>query len=294
MYKQVIGHSEQIRRLQLSREKSILANGYIFTGPEGIGKKQVAIEFVKSFYCKTDPCDQCAECMRISSLRHEALMYIEPEETSIPIAKAREIARFLSLRSNTYRFVLIDDAHVLTEEAQNSMLKVLEEPPANSSIILITHLNGMLLETVRSRCQVIHFAALGKDQVQRFVAAKSESQIPRSGLDLVCLLAEGSLRRAQEFMSRYKELEPEVNLILEKIEKKDFNYLVDSYAKGKSAAESREKARFLFKLIMLRLRRNMDKSDTSAIEAVFDGFKALDQNANVSLVVEETLIRSQA
>jgi DNA polymerase-3 subunit delta' len=300
MYSRLVGHTEQVEYLKQLRSRQLLSNAYIFAGPQSIGKKMAAMEFIKSFLCtaiaedrKIDPCDQCGQCLRVAAGKHENVMLVSPDGGSIPVERSRETVRFLSFRSDSYRFVLIDDAHLASEEAQNSLLKIIEEPPGRSSIILITHSIALLLETVRSRCMVIHFTSLNKEQMMSLIRERvKENKVPSSGVELVCFLSDGNLGRAFDFAHRFNEIEAEVNLILEKLERKDFNYLVDSYAKGKSAAESRERARFLFKIMILRSRGLVERGDTLSTEAIFEGLKALDDNANVPLAVEETLLRA--
>lgn len=288
-YNGIIGHQRHIDRLKLSRERFRLANGYLFTGAEGVGKSLIAREFAKSFFCKTDPCDVCNDCKKILNNVHGNVKVVNPNEETITIEQSREISRFFSLKSDSYRFILINDAHLMTEEAQNALLKILEEPPAKSSIILITHSSGSLLETVISRCQIFNFSHLSKNSVIDIIGR--DFKLEQEDLEIVYFLSGGGLGKSREIASSFDQVKGQIKLILEKLQAKDFNYLVETFGKGKTTDESREKARFLFSVLMQNGMEQLSRDDVSVLEAVFEGQKALDQNANVTLVIEGTLTK---
>jgi len=166
------------------RNKSF-ANGYIFYGAEGLGKKQTALEFIKEIFKQSSPSENIAE--RITNNNHPDFLIIEPESLLatkssgssdlkkkikseseiIKIAQIRNIKTFLSQKSinSEKKIVLIIDAHLLNEAASNCLLKTLEEP-SNGIFILLTSKLNLLLDTIISRCQVVRFRSFSSKQIK--------------------------------------------------------------------------------------------------------------------------------
>ena len=160
------------------------ANGYIFYGPEGIGKKQTAFQFIKEIFKQSSPSDNIDEI--ITNNNHPDFLIIEPssfletkrsksadlEKTTkngseiIKIAQIRNIKTFLGQKSinSGKKIVLISDAHLLNEAASNCLLKTLEEP-SNGIFILLTSKLNLLLNTIISRCQIIRFRSFSGEQI---------------------------------------------------------------------------------------------------------------------------------
>ncbi len=162
-----------------------LANGYIFYGAEGLGKKQTALQFIKEIFKQSSPSENVEE--RISNNNHPDFLIIEPDSVLptkssgsfdlektiksgseiIKIAQIRNIKTFLSQKSinSEKKIVLIIDAHLLNEAASNCLLKTLEEP-SNGIFILLTSKLNLLLDTIISRCQIVRFRSLSTKQIE--------------------------------------------------------------------------------------------------------------------------------
>ena len=162
-----------------------LANGYIFYGAEGLGKKQTALEFIKEIFKQSSQSENVEE--RITNNNHPDFLIIEPnsllstkssgssdlEKTVksgseiIKIAQIRNIKTFLSQKSinSEKKIVLIIDAHLLNEAASNCLLKTLEEP-SNGIFILLTSKLNLLLDTIISRCQIVRFRSFSSKQIK--------------------------------------------------------------------------------------------------------------------------------
>jgi len=161
------------------------ANGYIFYGAEGVGKKQTALKFIKDIFKQSSPFEDVEE--RIINNNHPDFLIIEPDsflktknsEISdlekkiksgseiIKITQIRNIKTFLSQKSinSEKKIVLIIDAHLLNEAASNCLLKTLEEP-SNGIFILLTSKLNLLLDTIISRCQIVRFRSFSSKQVK--------------------------------------------------------------------------------------------------------------------------------
>ena len=165
-------------------KKKSFANGYIFYGAEGLGKKQTALQFIKDIFKQYSPSGNIEE--RITNNNHPDFLIIEPsslledkrlkssdlEKTTksrsevIKIAQIRNIKTFLGQKSITSggKIILIIDAHLLNEAASNCLLKTLEEP-SNGIFILLTSKLNLLLDTVISRCQIVRFRSFSRTQI---------------------------------------------------------------------------------------------------------------------------------
>jgi DNA polymerase III subunit delta' len=167
----ILGHQKSIDKLMKSLASGNLFSSAIFSGPEGIGKKRVALALAQEANCKQSPaCGECAECLRFSVVPNEGYLLIEPTGDKIKIEQVRDVVEYLSLRSRLKdRFIIIDQADSLTTQAANALLKSIEEPPEGVHFILITSNVAMLLPTIRSRCQIFSFTALSKKDLTEIV-----------------------------------------------------------------------------------------------------------------------------
>jgi len=162
-----------------------LANGYIFYGAEGLGKKQTALQFIKEIFKQSSPSKNVEE--RITNNNHPDFLIIEPDSLLatkssgsvelektiksgseiIKITQIRNIKTFLSQKSinSEKKIVLIIDAHLLNEAASNCLLKTLEEP-SNGIFILLTSKLNLLLDTIISRCQIVRFRSFSSKEIK--------------------------------------------------------------------------------------------------------------------------------
>lgn len=151
-----------------------IAHAYMFTGPEGCGKRKTAISLVKAMYCTNSvACGECAGCTRVAALQHPDLHILEPDGNYIKIEQIRQLQRELSLRpyEAPFKSCIIEAADRLHQGAGNALLKTLEEPPGNALIILLTSSPDQVLPTIRSRCQTLGFGQLSEDAVMQILTA---------------------------------------------------------------------------------------------------------------------------
>lgn len=219
---EVIGHDFQKNILLRAARDNMVSHSYLFSGPDGIGKKLIALEFAKLINCQSgrsvdldDPkferCD-CGSCNKVDKGVHPDVIYVQYEGVkSIKVEQIREgVEERLFLKSFEGRFkvVIVDEAHRMSSGAQNAFLKTLEEPPPNSVIILATSAPDSLLPTIRSRCQLIKFNALPQKLVYEELQKKEDLSPDQA---LICSkLAGGSLGKAlimdQELIEWRREL----------------------------------------------------------------------------------------
>ncbi|MDD5282425.1 MAG: DNA polymerase III subunit delta' [Candidatus Omnitrophica bacterium] len=164
-FNDILGHEKPLNIINAYIEKSCFSGGYIFSGPEGIGKKTVAKIIAQKLNCTAlnqKPCGSCSSCLKMEKLQHPDLCIIESDTSQIKIENIRSLQRQASFRpyEGVMKVFIIDDAHRLNPESANSLLKILEEPPADSLIILVTHKPQRIFKTILSRCRVIRFSPL--------------------------------------------------------------------------------------------------------------------------------------
>jgi len=186
-------NKEVNENLEIILKRKAFSNGYIFYGPEGIGKKQTAVKFIKEIFNKYSSNLNIEKKIRDNN--HPDFLLIEPSYFSkgnlinrskaepsknnkgtIRIEQIRNLKTFLGQKSieSGEKIVLIDDAHLLNEAASNCLLKILEEP-ANGIFILLTSRLNLLLDTIISRCQLIRFKSFSFKQVEIFIRNNLDS-----------------------------------------------------------------------------------------------------------------------
>jgi DNA polymerase III subunit delta' len=178
----------------------------IFAGADGVGKRQFALTMAKALNCQRplmdaaqgryDCCDECAVCQRIEAGGSGDVMAVKPDGQFIKIAQTRQLAAEIYYRpqEGKQRFFIIDDADRLREEAANSLLKTLEEPPPTSTIILLTAKPNALLQTIRSRAQLVSFAPLALPEMEAYLTAHFRRPLPDTLL--LARLTEGRIGQA--------------------------------------------------------------------------------------------------
>lgn len=191
-FAKLIGNDRNKEILQRLLQRGHLASTLIFAGPEGVGKRQFALTLAKAANCERAPadqpaidsCDECAVCRRIEAGAHGDVKEIKPDGAYIKIGQTRALAEevYFRPREGRQRFFLIDEADRLREEAANSLLKTLEEPPATSTIILLTARPDALLITIRSRAQRLNFAPLSVAEMEQYLAANYRRPAPDTAL----------------------------------------------------------------------------------------------------------------
>jgi DNA polymerase III subunit delta' len=189
----------------------------LLSGEEGIGKKLFALEIAKALNCRTprgvQACDECASCKRIVRINlptsddkdelrrifwtdHPDVGFVRPPGRVFHVVQMREIEREANYRpfEGAARVFLVDEADKFNDASANALLKILEEPPPTSYIILITSRPAMLLPTIRSRCQVIRFSPLTIDEIEQYLSRYKKLKTAEARLR--ARLAGGSIARA--------------------------------------------------------------------------------------------------
>ncbi|KRE95904.1 ATPase [Paenibacillus sp. Soil766] len=169
-FKAIPGQAAAKQLLQNGLRQDRLSHAYIFSGPVGTGRSEMAIALAKAIYCQNgteDACGECLECRKVEHGNHPDLHTVAPEGASIKIEQIRELQKEFAYRataSGTKIYVLYH-AEKMTVQAANSLLKFLEEPNSRVVAILITENGNALLPTIQSRAQWIQFTPMAREQM---------------------------------------------------------------------------------------------------------------------------------
>lgn len=221
-FKDIEGQDKTISILKEYLRQSRIASAYLFTGPEAIGKRLAARIFAKALNCKESPldsCDNCLSCIKMDKSGHPDLHFIggsldnTPDKTDvIKIEDIRQLQKDISLKpyEAKIKVFIIDNAHCLTPEASNALLKILEESPVYSIIILISHKPALLFKTIISRCQVLKFHPLPRNELEEIL--KKDYCLNDDQAHFLAYFSEGRLGYA--LMLKDKDILKDKNRIL--------------------------------------------------------------------------------
>lgn len=172
----LIAHGPAVDDLLATLQDETVSATLLFAGPSGVGKKLAALCVAQSLMCEKsrEACGHCPSCIRVEAGTHEGVRLVAPEGTQIKADQARDIVEYLQLQSwGRGRIIIIEDAHLLNPQAANSLLKVLEEPPAGTVFVMLAPSPSALLPTLRSRSRAMLFRPLTEDEMKRVMAAPS-------------------------------------------------------------------------------------------------------------------------
>ena len=191
----IVGNKKKIDILRQIIKSNNIPHAMIFSGPEMIGKKKIAIEFIKNIFCE----ELCGECYFCKSIENNPdINIISPVEGNIEIEEIRKAKERLSLKPyhNKIKALIIDDSHLMKSDAQNALLKMLEEPKGDTLIIFITPFREMLLKTIRSRAQEIKFSLVGNEEIEKYLISLGASSKKAKEISLI---SSGQIGKAINF-----------------------------------------------------------------------------------------------
>lgn len=184
----------------------------LFTGVAGVGKTDIAKQLAMALNCmhpvppepdgsqepqfNTDPCGTCRSCSKIIAGTHPDVLHIRPEGAYIRINQVRALLETLAMKpyEAAFRVVIISNAHAMNPEAGNALLKMLEEPPERTLLILSARQRSDLLPTIVSRCRHIRFNPISRKRLKQYLV--SEKEMAPEIADTIAALSQGSLSKA--------------------------------------------------------------------------------------------------
>lgn len=197
-FKDIVGNNGVKKILHRALKQKKLANSLLFAGYKGIGKKETALVVAKALNClkkSADACEECAHCRAINNGNFPDVMVISPVKEMLKIDQMRLLKEtaYLKPMVGRKRVFIILEAEKMNDEASNSLLKILEEPPPFSHIILVTPNPYRIIPTIKSRCRVFQFSPIPKEEILKALVAKG-FQPERA--NILSLQADGNLKMA--------------------------------------------------------------------------------------------------
>jgi len=202
-FNQIIGHSGIISHLQNAIRAEKISHAYIFHGEEGMGKKSLALAFAKTLLCAEkgiNSCNKCKSCIQADSKNHPDILWINNEKNSIGVDEIRtRINADIMVKpyQGPYKIYIIEEADKMTENAQNALLKTIEEPPEYAVIILLCSNINTLLPTILSRCVVLDLRPVNKQLIKEFLMSKY--QVPDYKAEIAANFSGGNAGKAIKY-----------------------------------------------------------------------------------------------
>ena len=228
IFENIIGNEKNKELLNQIIRTNNIAHSYMFIGKESIGKMLFAKEFAKAILCINDskPCGDCKSCIEFESSNNPDFEIIEPDGNNIKIEQIRELIKKVYEKPivSNKKVYIINDSNLMTKEAQNSLLKTLEEPPEYVTIILIASNENLFLPTIKSRCTKIMFRKLTDSELKTILERKYNKLDIQ---ELMLKIADGSVNKAVSLDGK-EELYNKVNRIYSSLENVNIIELINS------------------------------------------------------------------
>lgn len=292
MFKDIIGNKKIKETLKYLVVQKQISHSYMFLGIEGIGKQLIAKEFTKAILCTNNLkhesgsyCGNCKSCIEFDSNNNPDFIIIKPDETRIKIDQIRNMQLKVSEKPiiSKNKVYIIDDADTMTKEAQNCILKTLEEPPEYVTIILIGTSEENFLTTIRSRCTKIHFNKISNEKINEYLDNNNLAHLQQNLLEL----ADGSIKKAIE-ISNNKEGYKWLENLMDGIDKCD---IIEILNLGVELYKSKETINLILENInIIALRKSRENSKFSGcIKIVEETKKRLKANSNYDMCIDNLL-----
>ena len=276
MFENIIGNESIKNTLEKSIKTNQITHSYLMIGIPGIGKKLLAKEYAKVILGSND------------IINNPDFLCIEPDGNSIKIDQIRNLQEEIQEKPiiSNKKVYIIDDADLMTKEAQNCLLKTLEEPPKFAVIILIGSNENAFLPTIKSRCMILHFNRLSDSEIKSYLQKQyNELSVTQSMLDI----AGGSIGRAINLKDKQEDYS-KVEEIINNLDKKD---LIDIVQASEILYKSKENINDILDYINIILLK-MAKENyiyTNCIKIVENTKKRLAQNANYDMSIDDMLFK---
>ena len=233
-FQDILGNDMIKEHFKKAIENNKISHAYILTGEEGTGRKSIANAFSMALLCEKggkEPCMVCHSCKQVLSGNHPDLIYVKHEKpNSIGVDDIREqINDTIMIRpySSYYKIYIVDEAEKMTVQAQNALLKTMEEPPSYAVIILITTNQEAFLPTILSRCVQLKLKPLKDFTVKSYLS--EHLGVPEKEAEICAAFARGNLGKAIHLASsdEFKELYQKVMMMVKNISTMDIVSLLD-------------------------------------------------------------------
>lgn len=232
-FKDVVGHKDIIQYIRNAVTAKTVSHAYILNGERGSGKKMLAHLFAMSLLCESggpDPCNVCHSCIQAETRNHPDIIWVTHEKpNTISVDDIREqINQTIAIKpyQGPYKIYIIDRAELMTVQAQNALLKTIEEPPEYAVILLLTENAQTLLATINSRCVILKLRNIKDTLIKKYLMEKLE--IPDYKADICTAFAQGNVGRAMMLANseHFNEIKEEAIQLLKYIHEMELSEII--------------------------------------------------------------------
>ena len=234
-FKDVVGHTEIIQYIKNAVKQDKVSHAYILNGERGSGKKMLAKLFAQTLQCEKggdEPCYECHSCRQAISNNHPDIIRVSHEKpNTISVEDIRtQINEDIQIKpySGKYKIYIVPDADMMTVQAQNALLKTIEEPPAYAVIFLLTENAQSLLPTICSRCVMLKLRNIKDKLVKKYLM--EELHVPDYKADVCTAFAQGNIGKATMLANseHFNEIKDEAIQLLKNIDTMELHDLVEA------------------------------------------------------------------
>lgn len=315
IFNNLIGQNNVKQILIDSVREGRVRQAYIFNGPEGVGRKTAAKDFIMMALCDTlDSCGACTSCKLCENNTNPDIIWINPakNKASIGVDEVRTLENMIVTAPSTGRlkFFIIENGELMTPQAQNALLKTLEEPPEYAVIIIVCSNVSALLDTIKSRCVQVDFARNTRAEIAAVLRNRS-GMTDEQLIEQICDYSDGSIGRSLSAVNseEYTKIRSQVCTVLEELGTLPAESDGKVYARlQKLFTSNQEKKEILFYFLSLELRNIMiTKTNDSnqvdlygkisyykaahCLEYIENTWKQIKQNVNYKLATGNLVIR---
>lgn len=285
-FKEIIGNNNVKEFIEEQVKNDHVLHSYLFVGIDGIGKKLFAREFARKILCiNKENQENCSSCIKFRDNNHPDFKQIEPENGVIKIETIRNLQQEIAQKpiASSKKVYLIINSDAMTREAQNCLLKTLEEPPEYATIILTTANEAKLLNTIKSRCIKISFAPINKKEIKIKLKEILQEQPNEELIDK----SQGSLGRAVKLQEN-KEIYRQVDNILVNMNSQS---IVTLFNDSEVLYKEKEKIQEILEYIEIYLFETKDMKMIDKIQYVEETKKRILLNSNYDMCIDYLLMK---
>ena len=321
-FKDILGHEQIIEHLQNAIAMDKVSHAYIINGPDKSGKMMLAEAFAATLQCEaggTEPCGECHSCKQAAGRNQPDIIYVKHEKpNTISVDDIRtQVNNDIVIKpySSKHKIYIIDEAEKMNVQAQNALLKTIEEPPAYAIILLLTTNADNFLPTILSRCVTLNLKVVQDEQIKQFLM--SNYQVPDYQADICVAFAQGNVGKAIQLASSedFNELKAAALQLLKRIKDIDLYEMTEAV---KQIGQYKLQINDYFDLMMIwyrdvllfkatgdvnglifkdevyDIKRQAEKSSYNGIEEILQALRKaqirLNANVNFDLVIELLLL----
>lgn len=321
-FSEIVGHEQIIEHLQNAIEADKVSHAYILNGPDKAGKMMIAKAFAQTLQCEKggiEPCMECHSCKQAMSGNQPDIIYVRHEKpNTISVDDIRtQINNDIVVKpySSKRKIYIVDEAEKMNQQAQNALLKTIEEPPAYAVLLLLTTNADTFLPTILSRCVRLNLKAVRDEEIKDFLMKKH--QLPDYQADVCVAFAQGNVGKAIQLASSdsFNELKTATLQLLKrlddielyemteavkqiseyKLEINDyFDLMMIWYRDILYFKATNDVNRLVFKDEVYDIKKQAAKSSYQGIETIIEALEKaklrLNANVNFDLVIELLLL----